>query len=34
VVERDILMSSLGIRQDQCFIVWSSLGRTLPHTSI
>jgi len=27
-------MSSLGIRQDQCFIVWSSLGRTLPHTSI
>jgi len=32
MVERNTLVSSLGISRDCCFVLWSSLRRTLPHT--
>ena len=32
VVERDIRMSFLGTNGNQCFVLWSSLGTSLPHT--
>jgi len=32
VVERNTLMSSLGINRDRCFVLWWSRWRTLAHT--